>query len=118
MAIEVDMYLLLHECILGFTIPYAHSYSSCPDHRKSKRKTAEGLMTALRQIINFYVSYGWSIIYIVFDGERAMNMPMFLEFIWSTSARPISLAHGDHCQRVERRQGVIKVRSKNSLCSL
>ena len=109
LALEIDvMYFLLHDFLLGITIPYAHSYASYLGERKSKHKTSEHLMAALRRMVNFYISYGWQIKYVVFDGERAMGTPEFMEMIRQLGARPVSMAHGDHCHRIERRQGVLK----------
>ena len=108
-AIEIDiMYFMLQECLVGVTIPHAHSYAAYLGARKAKHKTAENLMVAATKIIQFYVSYGWTVKFIVFDGERAMCTPHFMSMVRKMGARPISLAHGDHCHRVERRQGVIK----------
>ena len=109
LAIEIDiMYFMLHEVLMGVTIPHAHSYAAYLGTRKAKHKTAETLMVAAKQMIQFYISYGWTVKYIVFDGERAMCTPMFMNMVRRFGARPISLAHGDHCHRIERRQGVIK----------
>ena len=108
-ALEIDiMYYLLHEVLIGITVPYAHSFAAYLGERKSKHKGAEQLMAAVRRMINYYISYGWTIKYVVFDGERAMNTQSFMELIRWLGARPIALAHGDHCHRIERRQGVVK----------
>ena len=61
-AIEIDIiHFLLHECLFGITIPYAHSYAAYLGCQKSKHKTAESLMRASRQKINFYIPYDWTI---------------------------------------------------------
>ena len=93
-ALEIDiMYFLLHECLLGITIPYAHSFASYFGERKSKHKSSEQLMAAMRHMIKFYISYGWTIKYVVFDGEHAMSTTEFMDLVRWLGARSISLAH-------------------------
>ena len=58
-------------------------------------------MVAAQRMVQFYLSYGWTVKFIVFDGERAMCTPHFMSLVRKMGARPISLAHGDHCHRVE-----------------
>ena len=90
-ALEIDiMYFLLHECHLGIHIPYAHSFASYLGELKSKHKSSEQLMAAMRRMFGFYISYGWTIKYVVFDGERAMSTTEFMELIRQLGARPIS----------------------------
>ena len=102
------MYFLLHEWLVGITIPHAHTYASYLGTRKSKHKSAEALMMAAKRMIQYYFSYGWIVKYVVFDKERAMSTPDFMGMIRKIGARPISLSHGDHCHRIKRCQGVIK----------